>query len=315
VRQQNDRPPLRELLAGGGPGRGILTLGLTPPRRSATPGQVKEIAAATLARLAPLDVDGVILYDIDDESDRTDAERPFPYLPTMDPAVFQADYLSELEHPAIIYRATGKYGEAELREWLGAGPDPGATVFVGASSREKTVRTTLARAHELRSQLRPDLPVGGVVITERYKQRRDEHRRMLAKQERGVTFFVSQVVYDADATKSLLSDYFYAAAEQGTPVRPVIFTLSVCGSLRTLAFLQWLGVDVPRWLENSLVHSPDPLARSYAHCLAVAEQLIEFCEDLGVPYGFNVESVSIRRVEIEAAVELATRVRELLDAR
>jgi hypothetical protein len=32
-----------------------------------------------------------------------------------------------------------------------------------------------------------------------------------------------------------------------------------------------------------------------------------FCRRLGVPFGLNVESVSIRKVEIEAAVRLAAR--------
>jgi len=34
-----------------------------------------------------------------------------------------------------------------------------------------------------------------------------------------------------------------------------------------------------------------------------------FCRRLGAPYGFNVESVSIRRTEIDASVRLAERLR------
>jgi hypothetical protein len=36
---------------------------------------------------------------------------------------------------------------------------------------------------------------------------------------------------------------------------------------------------------------------------------MSFCRRLGVPFGINVESVSIRRVEIEASVRLAERLR------
>jgi hypothetical protein len=35
-------------------------------------------------------IDGLVLYDIDDESDRNPNERPFPFLPTMDPAKYLA---------------------------------------------------------------------------------------------------------------------------------------------------------------------------------------------------------------------------------
>jgi hypothetical protein len=36
------------------------------------------------------------------------------------------------------------------------------------------------------------------------------------------------------------------------------------------------------------------------------------CADLGVPFGFHVESVSIRKAEIEAATDLAVEVGALL---
>jgi 5,10-methylenetetrahydrofolate reductase len=303
---------LRDKLAQGR--SGVLLFGVTPPRLSASPAQRREIADVTMARLERVDIDGLVLYDIDDESDRNADERPFPYLPTVDPAAFHAEHLAHRDLPAIVYRCVGKYPEEELRSWLGAvDPERVLTVFVGPSSGDKPVRTELSRAHELRAEIRADLPVGGVAITERYRRHRDEHRRMLAKQDRGCTFFVSQVIYDVDGTKSLLSDYFYACAERGLAPRPVIFTLSVCGSLKTLAFLQWLGVTVPRWLENALIHAPDPLAESYEQCVANARELIMFCRRLGVPFGFNVESVSIRKAEIDASVHLAAQLRRMLD--
>jgi hypothetical protein len=37
-----------------------------------------------------------------------------------------------------------------------------------------------------------------------------------------------------------------------------------------------------------------------------------FCRRLGVPFGLNVESVSIRRAEIESSVRLAARLRQEL---
>lgn len=82
-------------------------------------------------------------------------------------------------------------------------------------------------------------------------------------------------------------------------------TLSVCGSMKTLEFLCWLGVDVPRWMENALAHASDTLSESYDQCLATEAELTTFCEGLGMPHGFNVESVSNRKVEIETAVRLA----------
>ena len=284
---------------------GVLLFGITPPRRSATPDRVKEIAEVTLRRLTALDLDGLILYDIDDESDRNPDERPFPYLPTTDPAEFAA-HLDGWDRPVVVYRCVGKYGEDELRAWM-AEAEPGRmlSVFVGASSGTKAVRTDLRRAQALRAEVRPQLPLGAVVIGERHRRSGDEHLRMLAKQEGGCTFFVSQVIYDLGETKTLLSDYYYECGRRGVGPRTVILTFSLCGSEKTLEFLTWLGVNVPGWLRNMLRHSADPLADSYRECLAIARDLIDFCERLGMPYGFHVESVSIRKAEIEAATRLA----------
>lgn len=288
---------------------GVVLFGITPPRVSTAPERIREITAATLARLDSLNVDGLALYDIDDESDRNPAERPFPYLPTLDPVVYHAEYLGEWRRPAVIYRCVGKYTQPELRTWLQkADPDRVLSVFVGASSKEKTVRTRLSEAQALRREVRPELLLGGVAITERP----EEHLRLIAKQQAGCAYFISQVVYNADAAKSMVSDYYYACRERQLAPKPVLFTLSVCGSVKTLAFLKWLGVDVPRWLENSLRHADDTLAESYQQCLTNARDLIAFCRRLGMPFGFLVESVSIRKVEIEASVALAGELGALL---
>ena len=292
--------------------RGALLLGFVPPRLTTGPERVREIAEATLARLNSLDVDGLALYDIDDESDRNPAERPFPYLPTMDPATYHAEYLGAWDRPTVIYRCVGKYTGTELRTWLQqADARRVHSVFVGASSKDKDVRTSLSQAQALRRGVRPDLPLGGVAITERT----EEHLRLIAKQAAGCTFFISQVVYNVDAAKSLVSDYYYACRERGLAPCPILFTISVCGSVKTLAFLKWLGVDVPGWLANSLRHADDTLAESYEHCVATARDLTAFCRKLGMPFGFLIESVSIRRVEIEAAATLAREVGVLLGRR
>jgi hypothetical protein len=288
---------------------GVLLFGITPPRLSFAPERIREITEATLARLDTIDVDGLALYDIDDESDRNPEERPFPYLPTMDPAAYYAEYLGGWDRPAVIYRCVGKYSEAEFRTWLQtADTNRVLSVFVGASSKAKSVQTSLPQAQALRREHSPNLRLGGVAIAERP----DEHLRLIAKQEAGCTYFISQVIYNIDAAKNMVSDYYYTCRERQLEPKPVLFTLSVCGSVKTLAFLKWLGVDVPRWLENSLCHAEDTLAESYEHCLANARDLIAFCRKLGMPFGFLVESVSIRRVEIEASVALARELGGLL---
>jgi hypothetical protein len=291
----------------------FLLFALTPPRLATDPERAQEIADATVARLRPLDLDGLILYDIDDETERNPAERPFPFMPTLDPADYLANHLRTWRTPVIVYRAVGKYAPEDLRSWLLA-QDPARlmTVLVGAASSSAKARTSLADAQALRREANPALSLGGVAIPERHSRRDDEHLRLLAKQDAGCRFFVTQVVYDINAAKNLVSDYHYECIARGVSPAPFVFTFSVCGSMKTLEFLRWLGVDVPRWIENELTHAADTLEASYQQALTTATELMAYCRTLGVPFGISVESVSIRRVEIEASVRLAQQLRTQL---
>lgn len=292
---------------------GLLLFGMTPPRGSSSYEERQRIADVTLARLKTLNIDGLVLYDIADETDRTAHERPFPYLPTIDPAKFNADHLTGWTKPVIVYRCVGKYNSADIESWLLAQqPNKVASVFVGAPSRSAPVRTDLSSAQSLWSRVRPELLLGGVAIAERHTARQQEHRRLLAKQTSGCSFFITQVVYDVNAAKNLVSDYHYGCIEAGVDPAPIIFTLSVCGSIKTLEFLRWLGVDVPQWMENALAHAKDTLAESYDQCVATSRELATFCERLDMPYGFNVESVSNRKAEIDTTVRLAAHLRQQL---
>ena len=296
-------------------GSEFLIFALTPPRLATDVERVQEIADATTERLGKLGLDGLILYDIDDESDRNPDERPFPFAHTIDPADYLANHLANWSTPVIVYRAVSKYPTSELRAWFSTqDPSRVMTVLVGAPTTNAASGTSLTEAQAIRREVNPGLSSGAVAISERHSRRGDEHLRLLTKQAVGSAFFVTQVVYDVNATKNLMSDYHYECRSRGTAPVPVVFTFSVCGSMKTLEFLRWLGVDVPRWIENDLQHATDTLEASYHQALATAVELIDFCRARDMPFGINIESVSIRRVEIEASARLAAQLRTHLHA-
>ena len=292
---------------------GVLLYGLTPPRATTTPEQADAVAEAALTRLRSVQVDGLILYDVDAEADRSSTPRPFPFMPMMDPAVFLDRHLAGWTGPVVVYRAVGKYTGDELGQWLSeADRDRVLTVLVGAASRHQEVRTTLPEAYRRHAAAARPPRMGGVVIAERHAGAGAEHERMLRKGDAGCEFFVSQVCYDLDHTRNLLSDYAYGCRDQGLDPRPVVLTLAPCGSVKTLEFMTWLGIDVPGWLRAEITRSGDPLTASYEQCVVNARVLIAFCRRLGLPFGINVESLTNRKVEIDASVDLAREVRTLL---
>ena len=242
---------------------GICLYGLAPPKRSTSPERLAKISSRQIARVRGLAPDGLIVYDIQDEAGRTAEPRPFPFLPTIDPETYADKHLGELELTKIIYRSVGQDDELGFRRWLAALGDGGrarAAVFVGSPTRATPVSLPLSRAYALAREHAPDLVFGGIAIAERHARRLDEHERLLAKLDRGCRFFVTQAVYDVTATKSLLSDLHLALAERSLAPPPIILTFSPCASTKTLAFMKWLGISVPRWLDNELRYAPDPLA-------------------------------------------------------
>jgi 5,10-methylenetetrahydrofolate reductase len=258
----------------------------------------------------------LVVYDIQDEPGRSDQARPFPFLPTIDPEVYAYDGLADLVIPKIVYRCVGAHPREVFSSWIDsvrAAPDRRLSVFVGAPrGRSDSPGLRLTEAYALAGAA-PNLVVGGIAIAERHVVKEDEHERMLAKQDSGCRFFITQSVYDASSTRSLLSDYALSLQARGRSPAPVVLTFSPCGSVRTLEFMKWLGISFPRWLENELRHSPDTLERSVDLCESIFVDVQGYAREKHLPIGINVESVSIRKSEVDASVELFRRLRSRLD--
>ena len=92
----------------------------------------------------------------------------------------------------------------------------------------------------------------------------------------------------------------------------LIFTLTPCGSLKTLDFMKWLGIDIPKWLNNDLKNAKDILSDSINVCKSIAAEIIDYSGSKNIPIGFNIESVAIRKDEIEASIELLKEIKRLM---
>jgi len=289
---------------------GIRLYGIAPPKLASGPERLREIAAEQAARLRMLAPDGLVVYDIQDEPGQGGQARPFPFLPTVDPEVYAHDALAGLAIPKIVYRCVGAHPREDFSSWIDrvrSAAVPQLSVFVGAPrGRPRSAGLPLTEAYAL-ARAAPNLVLGGIAIAERHVAKEDEHERMLAKQHHGCRFFITQSVYDAAPTKSLLSDYALSLQASGRPPVPIVLTFSPCGSVRTLEFMKWLGISFPRWLENELRHSTDTLERSVDLCESVFSDVQDYAREKRLPIGINVESVSIRKTEIEASVELYRR--------
>ena len=293
---------------------GIILYGITPPKAITSPEKVKEIAEKCLEKVMPLDIDGLVVYDVQDESARTSEERPFPFASSIDPFEYASKYLRPLAVPKIIYRPAGKYTREELTDWLkGLKQHKFHPVFVGLPAPDCVVKTSLAEAYRVWQEVYSDESVmGAVTIPERHAVLKDEDVRILDKVNSGVSYFISQCIFNLEYTRKTLEDLASACNTRRCQVPTIIFTLTICGSAKTLSFMEWLGIHIPDDIKEELKTCEDALSRSVEIAVAIAKDLIQFCIAREIPFGFNIESVAIRKVEVEASIQLTNTIAALL---
>jgi 5,10-methylenetetrahydrofolate reductase len=181
-----------------------------------------------------------------------------------------------------------------------------------ASSRQPSSGIHLPQALRIAAAHRCGFTLGGVVIPERHRPEKSESARLLHKTENGCSYFISQAVYSPEATIRLLQDYDRECRERNAAPCRIYLTFTPCGSVKTLEFMQWLGISFPENTLRTLLSSEAPLADSLRICTENLSVILDATAGLNVPLGVNVESVSIRKEEIMASVDLLHSLREIV---
>lgn len=292
-----------------GPGGTVLFYGTTPPREGSPEAVVRSVAAKLYERIKNLPLDGLIVYDVQDESLRTSALRPFPFSRMIDSRIYSRLLGALSGKPVVNYRCIGQMTESEWRSWLDDTGNDFALRFLSVVGRPRSKSgqqhaMSLARAFEIAAAHPCGFTLGGVAIAERHSGATNESRRMLDKARTGCGFFVSQSVYNAAPTVRLLADYARECKDAGATPRRVMLTFAPCGREKTMAFVKWLGIAVPEAIERAILTAPNPLTRSIEICRANLQQILEQDYVGQLPLGVNVESLSINKDEIDASVDL-----------
>lgn len=285
----------------------VFLYGTTPPRSGTTDVALHAVAEKLATRLRDLSVDGVVVYDIQDESGRTQLPRPFAFAGTVDPRGYARVITALAARPTITYKSLGDLDEAAWLTWLDETANvygAGCLSIVGRPTSGVPYALSLTTAIRLAAEHPAGFTVGGVAIAERHTELRSESLRMVAKASEGCSYFISQTVYSVDATERLLSDYVRDCRDAGVQTRRVMLTFAPAGREKTITFLKWLGVHIPDVIETTILGATNPIARSIEICRDNLRRILDHEYAHQIPLGINVESVSINRDEIDASVEL-----------
>jgi 5,10-methylenetetrahydrofolate reductase len=289
------------------PASAVLLYGTTPPRAGTLESAVHHAADKLAARLAPLPIDGVVVYDIQDETGRSGAARPFPFTGTVDQRSYASLLAARTGRPAITYKCVGNLDEAGWQAWLDAAARDHGVEFLSVIGRPTSgVRYPLALSQAIRLAVAHParFTVGGVAIAERHTAERSESARLLAKGIGGCGYFISQTVYHAGASIRLLADYARDCRGADVAPRRIVLSFSPVGREKTMAFLDWLGVRIPPETAHAILAASNPLAKSIDVCRDNLRRILGEAYAREIPLGISVESVSINKDEIDASVDL-----------
>mmetsp|Transcript_7458 Transcript_7458/g.18497 ORF Transcript_7458/g.18497 Transcript_7458/m.18497 type:complete len:388 (-) Transcript_7458:2282-3445(-) len=307
------------------PSRPVFLLGDVPPGEGTPPGKCQQIADKFLQRSRVLASDGFIVYDIQDEPGRSDMERPFPFRRVMDSSAHAALLARSSGRECLVYKCVA---DPDFDGWLQRARDDhghSAINVVGRPSSEGIYEgPTISEAME-KVNATENMHFGCVCIAERHtleaaeargKAYPTEHLNMLRKQKAGSEWFISQAVYDAEPTIRLLRDYAAICKQAGVTPKKVVLTFAPVSRAKTINFVKWLGVRVPKEAEELILNAERPVEKSVEFLCGILRNILSECLGVGVPLGISCESVSIFKSEIDGCHALFRQLQGiLLDAR
>ncbi|SEK37781.1 5,10-methylenetetrahydrofolate reductase [Colwellia chukchiensis] len=296
--------------------RGVYFIGTTPPKSDTPIAQVSAIADKLLERVSDIDFDGLIVYDIQDEDSRTSKPRPFPFKSTHDPRLYSSLLNEKSKRPVITYKSVVQSNNADFNQWANdAWHKYGVRdiVLVGSPSNKNTISLPLGDAYQALVANDNDFFIGGITIAERHANKRNEHAKLIEKHQQGCNFFISQAIYNAQATIDMLTRYAIECQQQGIKPQRIILTFSPCGSEKTLEFIEWLGVSVPEATSLRILNAKHPLYESIRICTNTLVQILDAVLPYQLPLGLNIESLTNRKEEIDGSILLYKLLRSTMD--
>lgn len=282
---------------------------LTPPHLGILPDKLVAMNERRTRRLKGLGLDGLCIYDVQDESARNPEKRLYEFSEFMDSFSYADSLKSFCKLETITYCAISKYERYSFIKRL-KNEAPQALVLVGKTSRYCQSGVDMAEAFALCRDLVPELCIGAICIPERHAGGRRETERLLHKYRLGARFFVTQCIYDISLLQGMLTDYASTFNKLRKSTPRIIFTLSPVSSQANLDFFRWLGISVPERVEQRLVQAENMLDESLCFLKETADRIARQCRQLEIPLGFNIESVISKKEEVLAAADLAKRIKE-----
>jgi len=135
----------------------------------------------------------------------------------------------------------------------------------------------------------PDIKCGAISIF----TRENEIERILQKMQVGITFFVSQIIYEAANMKYVLLHLLKECKQRNIEMPLFYLSLAIASKIRDIEFMKWLGVEFPSAVFTHLTNDPeqDVEVESLEAVESTLDEIFHFAEKENLNLGFNVEHI------------------------
>ena len=284
------------------PRRPVVAYEILPPREK--DGTLNSYAENISSLLSQTHIDAINIPEVRDEVAR--GERPIKNQVRAEPREFGRLLQDIVGIEAIVNRVVVHQNIDEEMKWLeetNLKYEIENLITVGGESRDiRYPGPTVNQALNAISQNdRLNLLCGGISIPSRDR----ESLRLIEKSENGSEFFTTQVLYDASKVIKMITHYQKRCDEKDTFPRRVLLSFAPVSSEKNIKFLKWLGVEIPKKTEESLLKDNARMSeKSMEITINVLNEILNHLEKnkIKVPIGLNVEH--IMSYNFQASIEM-----------
>lgn len=284
------------------PRRPVVAYEILPPREK--DGTLNSYAENISSLLSQTHIDAINIPEVRDEIAR--GERPIKNQVRAEPREFGKLLQDIVGIEAIVNRVVVHQNIEDEMKWLeetNSKYEIENLITVGGESRNiRYPGPTVNQALNAISQNdRLNLLCGGISIPSREK----ESLRLIEKSENGSEFFTTQVLYDASKVIKMITHYQKRCDEKDTFPRRVLLSFAPVSSEKNIKFLKWLGVEIPKKTEQSLLIDGARMSeKSMEITVSVLNEILNHLEKnkIKVPIGLNVEH--IMSYNFQASIEM-----------
>ncbi|MFL2989639.1 MAG: methylenetetrahydrofolate reductase [Candidatus Neomarinimicrobiota bacterium] len=284
------------------PRRPVVAYEILPPREK--DGTLNSYAENISSLLSQTHIDAINIPEVRDELAR--GERPIKNQVRAEPREFGRMLQDIVGIEAIVNRVVVHQNIEEEMKWLeetNVKYEIENLITVGGESRDirypgPTVNQALNAISQNDSL---NLLCGGISIPSRDK----ESLRLIEKSENGSEFFTTQVLYDASKVIKMITHYQKRCDDKDTFPRRVLLSFAPVSSEKNIKFLKWLGVEIPKKTEESLLKDIGRMSeKSMDITIKVLNEILNHLEKnkIKVPIGLNVEH--IMSYNFQASIEM-----------